>query len=54
MLGALGGGWVDGFGWNLGVDLHQDGDIGWFIAVALSGLFSGLEHGGRQMLGPNN
>jgi hypothetical protein len=44
------GGGVDDFGWNPGVDLHWDGDVGWFIAVVLSGLFSGLEHGGHQMI----
>jgi hypothetical protein len=42
---------VIGFGQRLGVDLHLGGDVGWFIAVALSGLFSGLKQGGRQMLG---
>jgi hypothetical protein len=50
----MGGGGVDAFGWNLGVDLHRDGDVGWFIAVVLSGLFSGLEHGGHQILGLNS
>jgi hypothetical protein len=46
--------WVDGFGWKLGVDLRLDGSVGWFIAVALSGSFLSLEHGGRQILGLNS
>jgi hypothetical protein len=37
---------VDHFGWRLEVDLRLDGGIGCFIAVALSGLFSSLGHGG--------
>jgi hypothetical protein len=45
---------VVGFGQRLGVDLRLGGDVGWLIAVALLELFSGLEHGGRQMLGLNS
>jgi hypothetical protein len=44
----VGGGGVD---W---VDLCLDGGIGWFILVALSGSFSGLTHGGCQMLRSSN
>jgi hypothetical protein len=50
----VGGGGVASFGWRLGVDLRLDDDVGWFVTMALSGLFSGLKHGGRQMLRPNN
>jgi hypothetical protein len=50
----MGGGGVAGFGWKLGVDLRLDGDVDWFIMMALSGLFSGFEHGGHQILGPNS
>jgi hypothetical protein len=49
----VGGGGVASFGRGLGVDLRLDGDVGWFITVALSGLFSGIEHRGRQIFGPN-
>jgi hypothetical protein len=50
--------WVDGgkgfgFGWRFGVNLRLGGGGGQFILVALSGLSSGLEHGGHQMLGLN-
>jgi hypothetical protein len=38
---------MGGFGWKLGVSLRQDGDIGWFIVVALSGSFLSLEHGAQ-------
>jgi hypothetical protein len=38
---------MDGFGWKLGVSLRQDGDIGWFVVVALSGSFLSLEHGAQ-------
>jgi hypothetical protein len=50
----MGGGGVAGFGRRLGVDLRLDGDVGWFVMVALSELFSGLEHGGCQMLELNS
>jgi hypothetical protein len=50
----MGGEGVDGFGWKLGVDLRGDGDVGWFIMMALSGLFLGIQHGGRQILGLNS
>jgi hypothetical protein len=50
----MSGGGVAGVGWRLGVDLRLGGDVGWFIAVALSGLVLGLEHGGHQMLGLNS
>jgi hypothetical protein len=50
----MGGEGVDGFGWKLGVDLRRDGDVGWFIMMALSGLFLGIQHGGRQILGLNS
>jgi hypothetical protein len=40
------GGWFWSEAWgNLG------GAIGWFVLVASSGLSSGLDHGGCQMLG---
>jgi hypothetical protein len=45
---------VDDFGWRLGVGLRLDGGVGWFIEVALTRLSLSLEHGGRQMLGPNS
>jgi hypothetical protein len=45
---------VVGFGRRLSVDIRLDGGVGWFIAVALSELFSGLENCGRQMLGLNS
>jgi hypothetical protein len=38
-------------GWSFRVSLHLDGDVGWVILVALSGLSSCLEHDGRQMMG---
>jgi hypothetical protein len=38
------------FEWSL----RLGGDVGWFVFVALSGLPSGLEHGGHQMLGSNS
>jgi hypothetical protein len=50
----MGGEGVDGFGWKLGVDLRRDGDVGWFIMMALSGLFLGIQYGGRQILGLNS
>jgi hypothetical protein len=50
---GLSGG-VASFGRRLGVDLRLDGYVGWFIMVALSGFFSGLEQGGREMLGLNS
>jgi hypothetical protein len=40
-----------GFDRMFGVSLCSGGDVGWFIAVASSGLSLGLEHGGRQMMG---
>jgi hypothetical protein len=43
-----------GFGRRFGVSLRLGGDAGWFIFVASSGLSSGLEHGGCQILGPNS
>jgi hypothetical protein len=48
----MGGGF--GFDQRFGWCLHLGGDVGWFILVALSGLPSGLEHGGCQMLGSNS
>jgi hypothetical protein len=47
----MGGGGVDGFGWRLGVGLHLDGGVGWFVKVALSGSSLSLEHDVHQMLG---
>jgi hypothetical protein len=47
-------GWVVGFWRRLGVDLRLGGDVGWFVVVALSGLFLSLEHGGCQILGLNS
>jgi hypothetical protein len=38
------------FEWNL----RQGGDIGWFVLVASSGLPSGFQHGGHQILGSNS
>jgi hypothetical protein len=43
--------WVLGFGSRFGAELHLDGDAGSFIWRTLSGYFSSLDHGGRQMLG---
>jgi hypothetical protein len=40
-----------GFGRRVGVSLRLGGAIGWFVLVASSGLSSGLEYGGCQMLG---
>jgi hypothetical protein len=34
--------------------LRLGGDVGWFFSVASSGLSSGLEHVGCQMLGSNS
>jgi hypothetical protein len=45
---------VDDFGWRLGIGLHLDGGIGWFIEMSLSGLSSSLEQGGCQMFEPNS
>jgi hypothetical protein len=50
----VGGGGEGGFGWRLGVDIHLDGGVGWFIMVALSGSFLSLKYGGCQMLGINS
>jgi hypothetical protein len=46
--------WGFGSGWRFGVSLHLGRDVGWFILVASSGLFSGLEHGGCQILRLNS
>jgi hypothetical protein len=43
-----------GFGRRFGVSLRLDADVGWPFLVASSGLCSGLEHGGHQMLGSNS
>jgi hypothetical protein len=43
-----------GFGQWFGVSLRPGGDVGWLILVASRGLSSELEHGGRQLLGPNS
>jgi hypothetical protein len=43
-----------GFGQRFRVGLSLGGDVGWFVWVASSGLSSGLDQGGRQMLGPNS
>jgi hypothetical protein len=48
----MGGGF--GFHQRFVWSLRLGEDIGWFFLVASSGLSSGLEHGGRQMLGLNN
>jgi hypothetical protein len=42
---------VAGFVQRFGVELLLDGGAGSGVGVALSGLFSSLEHSGRQMLG---
>jgi hypothetical protein len=47
----VGGGF--GFDRRFGVSLRLGEDVGWFILVASSGWFAGLEHGGGQMLGLN-
>jgi hypothetical protein len=39
-----------GFGRRFGVSLRLDADIDRLFSVASSGLFSGLEHGGHQIL----
>jgi hypothetical protein len=43
-----------GFVRRLRVSLHLGADVGRFFSVVSSGLFSGLEHGGHQMLGLNS
>jgi hypothetical protein len=43
-----------GFGQRFGINLRLGGDVGWFILVASLELFSGLEHGGHQMLELNS
>jgi hypothetical protein len=45
----MGGGF--GFDRRFVWSLRLGGDVGWFFSVASSGLSSGLEHSGRQMLG---
>jgi hypothetical protein len=40
--------------WILAMGLRLDANVGWFFSVASSGLSSGLEHDGRQMLGSND
>jgi hypothetical protein len=40
--------------WILVMGLHLDANVGWFFSVASSGLSSGSEHGGRQMLGSDS
>jgi hypothetical protein len=47
-------GGVVGEWWILVVGLRLDANISWFFLVASSGLPSGLEHGGHQMLGSNS
>jgi hypothetical protein len=42
---------VMGLGRRFGVDPRLDGDVSSFIWVALSGSFSCMKQGGRQMLG---
>jgi hypothetical protein len=42
------------FDWRFVWNLHLGKDIGLFFSVASSGLSSGLEHGGRQMLRSNS
>jgi hypothetical protein len=44
----MGGGF--GFDQRFGVNLCLDEDIGWFVLVTSSGLSSGLDHGGCQIL----
>jgi hypothetical protein len=46
----------DGFGFDRMFvwSLRLGGDVGWLILVASSGLASGLDHGGHQMLGSNS
>jgi hypothetical protein len=39
---------------SFGVSIRLDGDVGWFVLVALSVSSSCLDHGGCQMLGSNN
>jgi hypothetical protein len=41
----------DGYRWILPVVLRLGADIGLVSSAASSGLFSSLDHGGRQMLG---
>jgi hypothetical protein len=45
---------VADFGRRFGVSLRLDKDVGWSVLVALSGLSSGLEHGGHKILGLNS
>jgi hypothetical protein len=40
--------------WILAVGHRLDANVGWFFSVASSGLSSGFEHGGCQMLGSNS
>jgi hypothetical protein len=42
-----------GFDWRFRVSLHLGEHVHWFILETSSRLFSGLEHGGHQMLGLN-
>jgi hypothetical protein len=46
----------DGFGFDRRVEwsLRLGGDIGWFVLMVSSGLPSGLEHAGHQILGSNS
>jgi hypothetical protein len=48
------GWWLVEQWWILVVGLHLDADVDWFFSVASSGLSSGLEHSGRQILGSDN
>jgi hypothetical protein len=43
-----------GFDRRFVLSLRLGGDVGWFFSVAFSGLSSGLDHSGHQMLGSNS